>query len=303
MLIFLWVSMMKGSDEERVRKKKERLEKLRWELDDKQLDLRKVKEDIKRCESDIHDENRGEQIAFLEDSLQHNLDKISSDENLLLEECGNEEVFFLDVHLQKKGKTTYLGRWPMDKSKSILELKYSNTSRIITRYPNDEDLAPFKFLEEEVEPLDEHTHQGHLNHHIWCLNDEHEFEAFKGLVLDSLFRSRYCEEGWEGLEKLFNSLREEYEKILPERITDSDISTSVYLDRRGSDLKGRILEHALENDLTIKESIVSLKMSDQEFSKIYDEMKRPISKKMRELKKAFGPYLDPVNTAVKGDET
>jgi len=44
-------------------------------------------------------------------------------------------------------------------------------------------------------------------------------------------------------------------------------------------------------------------MSDQEFSKIYDEMKRPISKKMRELKKAFGPYLDPVNTAVKGDET
>lgn len=294
---------MKGYDEKRVRKKKERLEKLRDRSDEKELDLRETREDIKDCELDILDESRSEQIAFLEDSLQQNLDKISSDENLLIEECGNEEVFFLDVHLKKKSKIMYLGRWPMDRSKSIYELKYSNTSRFITRYPNDDDLAPFKFLEEEVEPLDEHTHQGHLNHHIWYLDDEYEFEAFKGLVIDSLFRSRYCEEGWHGLEKLFNSLREEYEKILPERIMDPDMPTSAYLNRRGSDLKGRILEHALENDLTIKESIVSLKMSDQEFSKIYDEMKRPISKKMRELKKAFGPYLDPVNTAVKGDET
>ncbi len=276
--------------EEHFEKKKE-LKEIEKKLEKKKREIDKL--EIKKA--DLENRSRKgrkieKEISFLKNELPKNLEKISPEETLLIEKGGNQDFFFLDLLLLEDDDPVYLGRWPSD-----ADYHARNSSRIMTNRQDDQDLGPYKYIEEEIETIDGHDHGYDLNHCTWKISGE-ELQAFKGLVCDSEFRDIYRKEGWSGLKELANFLRDKLDEVYPD-VRDvfegDDFNNPMVPYKIYREVERRIINHGLENeDLTVKEAITALKLKDKEFSERFEKRKKIIRDRLDELEEAFGNYFD-----------
>lgn len=274
--------------------KKEELREVKERLVKKEKELRKLEAKKNKLESKLSKETNKvkDQINYLKNYLSINIEKISSKKTLLIEEGGNPDFFFLDIYLVEDTSPMFLGRWPCDAD------GYDNNSfRIMTSHWDDPDLAPFKFLEEELEPNSEHEHDGsELTHRTWKIDKGEKLIAFENLICNSHFSEIYSKKGFNGLRNLREDLKKRLDDVFPD-ISDllrEDNFRKAFITRKEfKKPTDMILNYALDNkDLTISEVLVALKLEDEEFAKKLEKRKNLIRNRLTDLENAFGHYLN-----------
>jgi len=268
-------------------------------MNDKEKELIKKVEETKKKEVE-------RQVGYLKNNLQDNLKKISPEETLLIKKGGSKDFFFLDIYLIKDNRPIYLGRWPCDADTTY----HRDHSRIMSTLGDDEDIGPYKFLqEEEIEIIDEDD-QSALKHQTWKIDRKEDFKAFRGLICNPRFREIYSKRGWKGLRReIRDDLRARLGDVYPD-VSDFElfekrdnfrdpISSFGICKRLGSKiinypLDQKIIKYALDSndDLTVKEAITALKLDDQKFAEAYEKRKNLIQNKLNDLEGAFGHYLN-----------
>lgn len=284
--------------------KRQKLEEIGNKLEEKRKEISKLeaKKDKLESESRKEDNKVEQQVSYLKNNLRINVQKISSEKPLLIEEGGNKDFFFLDIYLVEDSSPMFLGRWPCD-----ADGYDDNSSRIMCNRRDDPDLAPFKFLKEELEPNSDHEYDGYdLNHRTWIIEKAEDLRAFENFIHNSHYREIYRKDGWEGLNNLVQVLKNRLNDVYPDvsdlKLLEEDgirypISPFDMSRRFGSKFNypvhKKIIKYGLENDdLTVKEAITALKLDDQKFAEQYERKKNIIQDTLDDLKEAFGHYLN-----------
>jgi len=249
--------------------KRKELEKLKDELRKKEKEATKTRRKVKNIERKLSGARRRRP--------RNRIGEMTKDDVLLVEECGDGDQVRMDLYKRKNGHFEYLTSIPT---------KFDKRGRRKSHLgiPRSADEGALRFLEEEVEPVEDHYHGDGLDHRIYELTDR-DLVAFVRLVEDDELSRVYSEEGWEGVEELYKTLWNELKKSCPE-FTGRRRRRHLH-----ETLKERILEYAEENDLTPREAVTALKLEDQRFAERCEENKQLIRTRINEIEKTFFPHL------------
>lgn len=257
----------------------EKLDDLKRKLSEKQKEVKELKDRIK----DVKDGLRKNGVSFSPSRVVDLLEKLSSDDTVLAEECGASEIFSVDLYLIKDGETVYLGRRPGYEDRRHRRYRSS-------RVRSPERGGVVKFIKEEVEPVREHEHEGGLTHRTWLLTGD-ELRIFKRLISDFDLSRLYYEEGWQGLKEYYRELKGRYEKKYPTFSSPERVFSYPTSKRYGlRDMRVKLMDYAGENDLTLKEAVAGLKLENPKFAERYEESKSSLLDEMRWIEDLLSEY-------------
>ncbi len=274
-----------------VREKKKELEELTDELQQKEKRVKDIRSKISELKEDIAVEQkkvlRGDQRAVF--------DEISEGGKMVIEECRGVGNFTVDMYAVKSGEIRYLGRRP----KARRTRRRGRTRRRTSRRKNGVESGLLKFIKEELDPTDRHEHEGTLEHRVWKIQGG-ELKALRTLMEKRQLDHLYHQEGWKGIAKLAEDLRERCSRDCPafEKEFTSRTGRKGSLRRRGRydgkmlALREDILEYMGENDVTLREAVTALKLNDAQFAKTYERMMKSMEERLEKIEKAFGPYIE-----------
>lgn len=250
-------------------KKKEKLEEMREEYDRKEKEAGKLRNKIRNMERKLW--NYG--VLSQNTRTENVIAELQEEDKIFVEETGLGEDRAVDLYVLKDGKKRYLGRRRKEKRKSR-RLRGKRSSRHAIQ----------KFVEEEVEPVGSHSHEG-IKHRIWRIEGD-DLRVLKEFYRHRNLRQVYEEEGWEGIEYKWDLLEEYKDRHYP--FSDREFEPGYQDPIR---LREKILEYADKNDVTVKEAVAALKLEDENFAENYDLQKGKCRKQVKSIKRVFGPYL------------
>lgn len=258
-----------------------KLEELKKKLKNRKKELRTLEDK----DGDMHDKvlkasGRALGIHFKKSrgyGLCDLLPDVTAGDTIFLEECSSEEFFSVDAYLIHDDLSVHFGRIPPGNDVNSLV--------------HQKNYGPLKFIREELESMEGHSHGHSLNHRCWNISGQ-ELLVFKHLVLESELEKVYSMQGWKGIERAVGMLKKMIENPhLIDLLEDQIFSFGHRRDHRIRVLRDEIMAYASENELTPKEAVVALKIKNSDFARRFEDEKDHWKKKLKLIEDVFMPYI------------
>lgn len=155
------------------------------------------------------------------------------------------------------------------------------------------------FIDNEAELIDSHCHGNGIEHRIWKITGRN-MEIFRKIISSSpsKYQMSYWEKhGLKGVKEKIEHLKKFAENpllirdLLTRRLGSREIRVSSKFRKNDLSMKTKILRYSRENNLSVDETIVALRMKDDEFSETYEELKNELWKRAESWKDVFAPYF------------
>ncbi len=172
---------------------KKKLGRLKAGIERKESMIRRLRDQIFNLKCDLLRKKPG----FLNGYGNGILKELGKEGKLFIEECGENEGITVDLYAVKGDITRYIGRKPEERAKPPYGEMNQGKSESKRRKRGPPRLGYINFIEEELDPVEVHKHDGSLEHRTWEAQGR-DLEALFTLMDERKVSQAYLENGWKG---------------------------------------------------------------------------------------------------------